>query len=55
MILYQAPSFLGKTGRPMVGFEIQTLSEAPAFQIEDVTRIEDDVRIMAIRKTDAQG
>lgn len=47
LVVYQAPCLLGDTARPMAGFAIDTLSDSPAFQLEEVTRFGADLRIMA--------
>jgi diaminohydroxyphosphoribosylaminopyrimidine deaminase/5-amino-6-(5-phosphoribosylamino)uracil reductase len=51
LVVYQAPCLLGDTGRPMAGFAIDTLSESPKFQLEEVTRSGTDLRIMATPMT----
>jgi len=49
VILYQAPKFLGASARPIGAFEVEQLSAAPSFVFQDVTRIGEDLRIIADR------
>ena len=47
LIIYQAPTFLGNGARPMAVMSLDTLADAPGFQITEVTRLGKDLRIMA--------
>jgi len=49
VLLYQAPKFLGACARPIGAFEVEQLSAAPGFVFQDVTRIGEDLRIIATR------
>ncbi|MGA1581021.1 MAG: bifunctional diaminohydroxyphosphoribosylaminopyrimidine deaminase/5-amino-6-(5-phosphoribosylamino)uracil reductase RibD [Luminiphilus sp.] len=49
VLLYQAPKFLGAFARPIGAFEVEQLSAAPGFVFQDVTRIGEDLRIIATR------
>ena len=51
LLVYQAPKFLGASARPVAGFAIEALSDTPSFEFQDVTRIGDDLRIIATRVT----
>ncbi len=49
VLLYQAPKFLGASARPIGAFEVEALSAAPGFVFQDVTRVGEDLRIIATR------
>lgn len=49
LVLYQAPKLLGQTARPMAAFEVGVLAAAPEFRIQEVTRLGDDLRMIATR------
>lgn len=48
LVLYQAPKLLGHAGKGLVSFpHIDTLSQAKSLHIHDVTRVGDDIKIVA--------
>jgi diaminohydroxyphosphoribosylaminopyrimidine deaminase/5-amino-6-(5-phosphoribosylamino)uracil reductase len=47
LIIYQAPKLLGDEARAMAAMNFPALAEAPEFEINEVTRIGSDLRIMA--------
>jgi len=49
LVVYQAPKLLGQNAAPMAAFDIDVLSDAPGFQIREVTRIGEDLRMIAMR------
>ena len=53
IVVYQAPRILGSDAHPMAELAVQTLDETPAFRIDQVTQVGDDIRITAIRAGDA--
>lgn len=54
LLVYQAPKLLGASARPIAGLEIDLLSDAPSFVFQDVTRIGEDLRIIATRAATIQ-
>ena len=50
LIIYQAPKLLGDAARAMVAMNFSALAEAPEFEINEVTRIGADLRIIAAPK-----
>ena len=50
LIIYQAPKLLGDDARAMAAMNFSALIEAPEFEINEVTRIGADLRIMAAPK-----
>jgi diaminohydroxyphosphoribosylaminopyrimidine deaminase/5-amino-6-(5-phosphoribosylamino)uracil reductase len=50
LIIYQAPKLLGDDARAMAAMNFSALIEAPEFEINEVTRIGEDLRIMAAPK-----
>ena len=50
LIVYQAPKLLGDDARAMAAMKFSALAEAPEFEINEVTRIGADLRIMAAPK-----
>lgn len=50
-LLYQAPLILGASARPTAALEINRLSDAPHFVFQEVTRLGEDLRIIATRVT----
>lgn len=49
LLWYQAPKLLGVSARPVADFDVALLSDAPDFTLQDVTRIGEDLRIIATR------
>lgn len=49
LLVYQAPKLLGASARPIAALEVDLLSAAPSFVFQDVTRIGEDLRIIALR------
>ena len=47
LIIYQAPKLLGDEARAMVAMNFSALADAPEFEINEVTRLGKDLRIMA--------
>jgi diaminohydroxyphosphoribosylaminopyrimidine deaminase/5-amino-6-(5-phosphoribosylamino)uracil reductase len=47
LVIYQAPVLLGNGARPMAVMSLDTLADAPGFQITGVARLGKDLRIMA--------
>ncbi|MGB1917189.1 MAG: bifunctional diaminohydroxyphosphoribosylaminopyrimidine deaminase/5-amino-6-(5-phosphoribosylamino)uracil reductase RibD [Luminiphilus sp.] len=50
LIIYQAPKLLGDDARAMAAMNFSALTEAPEFEINEVTRIGEDLRIIAAPK-----
>ena len=50
LIIYQAPKLLGDEARAMAAMKFPALAEAPEFEINEVTRIGADLRIIAAPK-----
>ena len=50
LIIYQAPKLLGDDARAMAAMNFSALTEAPEFEINEVTRIGKDLRIIAAPK-----
>jgi diaminohydroxyphosphoribosylaminopyrimidine deaminase/5-amino-6-(5-phosphoribosylamino)uracil reductase len=50
LIIYQAPKLLGDDARAMAAMSFSALTEAPEFEINEVTRIGADLRIIAAPK-----
>ena len=50
LIIYQAPKLLGDEARAMVAMNFSALADAPEFEINEVTRIGADLRIIAAPK-----
>ena len=50
LIIYQAPKLLGDDARAMAAMTFSALAEAPEFEINEVTRVGPDLRIMAAPK-----
>ena len=50
LIIYQAPKLLGDEARAMAAMNPSALAEAPEFEINEVTRIGADLRIIAAPK-----
>ena len=50
LIIYQAPKLLGDDARAMAAMTFSALTEAPEFEINEVTRIGTDLRIIAAPK-----
>ena len=50
LIIYQAPKLLGDDARAMAAMNLSALTEAPEFEINEVTRIGADLRIIAAPK-----
>ena len=50
LIIYQAPKLLGEDARAMAAMNFPALAEAPEFEINEVTRIGADLRIIAAPK-----
>ena len=50
LIIYQAPMLLGDEARAMAAMNFSALADAPEFEINDVTRIGADLRIIAAPK-----
>ena len=50
LIIYQAPKLLGDDARAMAAMNFPALAEAPEFEINEVTRIGADLRIIAAPK-----
>ena len=50
LIIYQAPKLLGDDARAMAAMTFSALTEAPEFEINEVTRIGADLRIIAAPK-----
>ena len=50
LIIYQAPKLLGDTARSMAAMNFPALDDAPEFEINTVTRIGADLRIIAAPK-----
>ena len=50
LIIYQAPKLLGDDARAMAAMTFSALTEAPEFEINEVTRIGEDLRIIAAPK-----
>ncbi|MDC1160894.1 dihydrofolate reductase family protein, partial [Luminiphilus sp.] len=49
LLWYQAPKLLGVSARPVADLDVALLSDAPDFTLQDVTRIGEDLRIIATR------
>ena len=49
LLWYQAPKLLGVSSRPVADLDVALLSDAPDFTLQDVTRIGEDLRIIATR------
>ena len=47
LIIYQAPKLLGDAARAMAAMDFPALADAPEFEINEVTRIGTDLRIIA--------
>ena len=47
LVIYQAPKLLGQSARPLAALDVDVLSAAPQFAIDDVTRLGVDLRIIA--------
>lgn len=47
LIIYQAPMLLGDEARAMAAMKFSALADAPEFEINEVTRLGKDLRIMA--------
>ena len=50
LIIYQAPKLLGDAARAMAAMNLPALADAPEFEINEVTRIGADLRIIAAPK-----
>ena len=50
LIIYQAPKLLGDGARAMTAMDVSALADAPEFEINEVTRIGADLRIIAAPK-----
>ena len=50
LIIYQAPKLLGDAARAMAAMNFSALADAPEFEINEVTRIGADLRIIAAPK-----
>ena len=50
LIIYQAPKLLGDAARAMAAMDFPALADAPEFEINEVTRIGADLRIIAAPK-----
>ena len=50
LVIYQAPKLLGDDARAMAVMNFPALADAPEFEINDVTRIGADLRIIAAPK-----
>ena len=49
-IIYQAPKLLGDAARAMAAMNFPALADVPEFEINEVTRIGADLRIIAAPK-----
>ena len=50
LIIYQAPKLLGDEARAMAAMKFTALAETPEFEMNEVTRIGADLRIIAAPK-----
>ncbi len=48
LIVYQAPRLLGASGRPMIMANVERLAETFALRLIEVSRVGDDLRIIAV-------
>ncbi|MEL0028845.1 MAG: dihydrofolate reductase family protein, partial [Perlucidibaca sp.] len=44
LLLYQAPTLLGSSARPLADWALSTMAEQQRFQVQDLRRLGDDIR-----------
>lgn len=46
LLLYQAPTLLGSSARPLADWALSTMAEQQRFQVQDLRRLGDDIRLI---------